>query len=153
MHAAALQPNTSPLSCSSRAVPARTTARDMPGKDLGLGMAACNSDSCDSMVSTASNHSQQVSRPIALSPDMAHSLQHEISVGFLLKTAVAAQGPHGSRPQNAHDLSHLHSSDQVHCLISSGNNTKLREPLAQPRGRAGCPSTSRITGSQWLQRG
>ncbi|XP_042740343.1 specifically androgen-regulated gene protein [Lagopus leucura] len=31
----------------------------MPGKDLGLGMAACNSDSCDSMVSTASNHSQQ----------------------------------------------------------------------------------------------
>ncbi|OXB67145.1 hypothetical protein ASZ78_015786 [Callipepla squamata] len=31
----------------------------MPGKDLGLGMAACNSDSCDSMVSTASNHSQR----------------------------------------------------------------------------------------------
>ncbi|NXI74678.1 SARG protein, partial [Anseranas semipalmata] len=31
----------------------------MPGKDLGLGMAGCNSDSCDSMVSTASNHSQR----------------------------------------------------------------------------------------------
>ena len=31
----------------------------MPGKDLGLGMAACNSDSCDSMVSTTSNHSQR----------------------------------------------------------------------------------------------
>nr|XP_027300575.2 specifically androgen-regulated gene protein isoform X2 [Anas platyrhynchos] len=31
----------------------------MPGKELGLGMAGCNSDSCDSMVSTASNHSQR----------------------------------------------------------------------------------------------
>ncbi|XP_040391558.1 specifically androgen-regulated gene protein isoform X2 [Cygnus olor] len=31
----------------------------MPGKEVGLGMAGCNSDSCDSMVSTASNHSQR----------------------------------------------------------------------------------------------
>ncbi|NXT95849.1 SARG protein, partial [Anhinga rufa] len=30
----------------------------MPRKELGLGMAGCNSGSCDSMVSTASNHSQ-----------------------------------------------------------------------------------------------
>ncbi|KFW91492.1 Specifically androgen-regulated gene protein [Phalacrocorax carbo] len=29
----------------------------MPRKELGLGMAGCNSGSCDSMVSTASNHS------------------------------------------------------------------------------------------------
>ncbi|KFV57457.1 Specifically androgen-regulated gene protein [Gavia stellata] len=32
----------------------------MPRKELGLGMAGCNSGSCDSMVSTASNHSQHV---------------------------------------------------------------------------------------------
>ncbi|KAM6311000.1 specifically androgen-regulated gene protein [Podargus strigoides] len=31
----------------------------MPRKELGLGMAGCNSGSCDSMVSTASNHSQR----------------------------------------------------------------------------------------------
>ncbi|XP_051494978.1 specifically androgen-regulated gene protein isoform X2 [Apus apus] len=31
----------------------------MPRKELGLGMAGCNPGSCDSMVSTASNHSQQ----------------------------------------------------------------------------------------------
>ncbi|XP_054659557.1 specifically androgen-regulated gene protein isoform X1 [Grus americana] len=31
----------------------------MPKKELGLGMAGCNSGSCDSMVSTASNHSQR----------------------------------------------------------------------------------------------
>ncbi|XP_065505683.1 specifically androgen-regulated gene protein [Caloenas nicobarica] len=30
----------------------------MPRKELGLGMAGCDSGSCDSMVSTASNHSQ-----------------------------------------------------------------------------------------------
>ncbi|KFZ57001.1 Specifically androgen-regulated gene protein [Antrostomus carolinensis] len=30
----------------------------MPKEELGLGMAGCNSGSCDSMVSTASNHSQ-----------------------------------------------------------------------------------------------
>ncbi|XP_068275569.1 specifically androgen-regulated gene protein [Nyctibius grandis] len=31
----------------------------MPKEELGLGMAGCNSGSCDSMVSTASNHSQR----------------------------------------------------------------------------------------------
>ncbi|NXE74128.1 SARG protein, partial [Cochlearius cochlearius] len=31
----------------------------MPRKELGLGMAGCGSGSCDSMVSTASNHSQR----------------------------------------------------------------------------------------------
>ncbi|KFQ38822.1 Specifically androgen-regulated gene protein [Mesitornis unicolor] len=31
----------------------------MPRKELGLGMAGCDSGSCDSMVSTASNHSQR----------------------------------------------------------------------------------------------
>ncbi|XP_076214252.1 specifically androgen-regulated gene protein isoform X2 [Aptenodytes patagonicus] len=38
--------------------PDATAACDMPRKELGLGMAGCNSGSCDSMVSTASNHSQ-----------------------------------------------------------------------------------------------
>ncbi|KAM6232730.1 specifically androgen-regulated gene protein isoform 2-T3 [Spheniscus humboldti] len=38
--------------------PDTTAACDMPRKELGLGMAGCNSGSCDSMVSTASNHSQ-----------------------------------------------------------------------------------------------
>ncbi|XP_009325699.1 PREDICTED: specifically androgen-regulated gene protein [Pygoscelis adeliae] len=39
-------------------------ACDMPRKELGLGMAGCNSGSCDSMVSTASNHSQRVKETI-----------------------------------------------------------------------------------------
>ncbi|XP_053820172.1 specifically androgen-regulated gene protein isoform X1 [Vidua chalybeata] len=39
------------------AVPASRAARAMPRKELG--MAGCNSGSCDSMVSTASNHSQR----------------------------------------------------------------------------------------------
>ncbi|KFW05612.1 Specifically androgen-regulated gene protein [Eurypyga helias] len=38
----------------------------MPRKELGLEMAGSNSGSCDSMVSTASNHSQRVSNPICL---------------------------------------------------------------------------------------
>ncbi|PKK23080.1 hypothetical protein A306_00007411, partial [Columba livia] len=39
--------------------PAPDAACDMPRKELGLGMASCNSGSCDSVVSTASNHSQR----------------------------------------------------------------------------------------------
>ncbi|XP_018777780.1 specifically androgen-regulated gene protein isoform X1 [Serinus canaria] len=39
------------------AVPASRAAQAMPRKELG--MAGCNSGSCDSMVSTASNHSQR----------------------------------------------------------------------------------------------
>lgn len=70
----------------SQPVPATTAACDMPGKELGLGMAGCNSDSCDSMVSTASNHSQRVSHPIAPSPGTAHPSQHEIWVSFLLSS-------------------------------------------------------------------
>lgn len=70
----------------SQPVPATTAACDMPGKELGLGMAGCNSDSCDSMVSTASNHSQRVSHPVAPSPGTAHPSQHEIWVSFLLSS-------------------------------------------------------------------
>ncbi|XP_009576255.1 PREDICTED: specifically androgen-regulated gene protein, partial [Fulmarus glacialis] len=39
--------------------PDAAAACGMPRKELGLGMAGCNSGSCDSMVSTASNHSQR----------------------------------------------------------------------------------------------
>lgn len=49
-------------------------------------MAGCNSDSCDSMVSTASNHSQRVSHPVVPSPGTAHPSQHEIWVSFLLSS-------------------------------------------------------------------
>ncbi|XP_009077954.1 PREDICTED: specifically androgen-regulated gene protein [Acanthisitta chloris] len=47
---------------TSPPVPDTLAARDMPRKELG--MAGCNSGSCDSMISTASNHSQRLEETI-----------------------------------------------------------------------------------------
>lgn len=114
----------------SQPAPDTAAARDMPGKELGLGMAGCNSDSCDSMVSTASNHSQRVSRPVAPSLGIAHPSQNEVWVRFLLSPISAqnhslqvlwqclgspvpraAQGPQESLPQSAQSPPRLRGSD------------------------------------------
>lgn len=61
-----------PLSSTSAGIlppaPDAAAACDMPKKELG--MAGCNSGSCDSMVSTASNHSQCVSKPCCTQPGL-----------------------------------------------------------------------------------
>lgn len=73
------QLNPSPFSCSSwdiPPVPAPRAARAMPRKELG--MAGSNSGSCDSMASTASNHSQRVSNPGGASPTRPSELREDL---------------------------------------------------------------------------
>lgn len=174
------QLNASPFSCSSwdiPRVPASRAARAMPRKELG--MAGCNSGSCDSMASTASNHSQRVSNPGLPSPTHPSELRKglgQISAQILspsvlwrqLEALRQQQDPVNSCPKalpafpSCHVCAAVRSSGCCKGCSGAGQEPWRWDPLPGDGIHSlerllccqGCRAqSSRVPGSRWLRAG